>query len=185
MKNFRRNNIYFSLCGLNCGLCSMRLSNHCPGCGGGEHHSCAIAKCSLEHGAPEYCFQCDDFPCAKYKDVDKKDSFITHKNQLKDIQKAKNIGIDAYTKEQTEKVDILNCLLDNYNAGRQKTFFCIAVNLLEIQDIRTVMSYLISNTDIKSLPIKDKAAYAVRQFQETADRQGIELKLRRKLTGKK
>lgn len=163
----------------------MRLSNTCPGCGGGEHHSCAIAKCSLEHNNVEYCFQCSEFPCARYKDIDKYDSFITHRNQLKDIQKAKNIGIDVYTKEQVEKVKTLNYLLENYNAGRQKTFFCLAVNLLEIQDIRTIMKHLASNSDVQNLSIKDKSAYAMSQFQAIADKQGIKLKLNKKPTSKK
>ena len=51
MKGFNRKNQLFSLCGLNCGLCPMFLSKHCPGCGGGEgNQSCKIARCSMEHG---------------------------------------------------------------------------------------------------------------------------------------
>ncbi len=184
MKDFKRNNIYFSLCGLNCGLCTMRLGNHCPGCGGGEHHSCTIAKCSLAHNV-EYCFQCSEMPCTKYQFESEYDSFITHRNQLKDIQKAKEMGIDAYTKEQVEKVEILKLLLDNYNAGRQKTFFCLAVNLLEIEDIRNVMKHLTDNSDIEILPIKEKAQYTVNQFQAIADKQGINLKLNRKPKSKR
>jgi len=185
MKNFRRDNILFSLCGLNCGLCAMHLGNHCPGCGGGEHHSCAIARCSFEHDSIKYCFQCTEYPCPKYENIDNYDSFITHRNQLKDIQKAKEIGIDAYTKEQVEKVEILNCLLEKYNAGRQKSFFCLAVNLLDIKDIRAIMKHLTSNSEVNYLPIKDRAAYAVSQFQGIADKQGIQLKLHKKPTAKK
>lgn len=33
MKNFNRENPLFSLCGLNCGLCTMYLDHYCPGCG--------------------------------------------------------------------------------------------------------------------------------------------------------
>lgn len=32
-KDFVRGNLWFSLCGLNCGLCPMKLDSHCPGCG--------------------------------------------------------------------------------------------------------------------------------------------------------
>ena len=32
MKGFTRDNPYFSLCGLNCKLCSMNLAGHCGGC---------------------------------------------------------------------------------------------------------------------------------------------------------
>ena len=34
MKGFTREETRFSLCGLNCALCSMYLGGYCPGCGG-------------------------------------------------------------------------------------------------------------------------------------------------------
>lgn len=59
MKGFTRREPLFSLCGLKCGLCRMHLGGYCPGCGGGEgNQSCAIARCSLEHGGPEFCWDC-------------------------------------------------------------------------------------------------------------------------------
>ena len=36
MKGFTRDETRFSLCGLNCALCSMHLGGYCPGCGGGQ-----------------------------------------------------------------------------------------------------------------------------------------------------
>ena len=131
MKDFNRKDLSFSLCGLNCSLCPMRLGGYCPGCGGGPgNQSCAIAKCSLQHDGVEYCFLCPEFPCDKFDGAEDCDSFITHQRQLSDIERAKEIGIDAYHKEQTRKVEILQTLLDEYNDGRKKTFYCLAVNLL-------------------------------------------------------
>ncbi len=49
MKGFERENQLFSLCGLNCGLCPMRIGGYCGGCGNGNQ-SCRIARCSLEQG---------------------------------------------------------------------------------------------------------------------------------------
>ena len=136
MKGFHRDNQLFSLCGLNCGLCPMHLNKYCPGCGGGEgNQSCKIAKCSLEHDGVEYCFRCREYPCEKYEHIDEFDSFITHSNRKADLKKAREIGIEAYNAEQTEKTELLNLLLANYNDGRKKTLFCVAVNLLELQEI--------------------------------------------------
>lgn len=58
MKSFSRDNLYLSLCGLNCGLCTMRIGGHCHGCGCGEQHSCAIARCSVTQGKVDYCYAC-------------------------------------------------------------------------------------------------------------------------------
>ncbi len=50
------------------------------GCGFGNQSS-PIARCSLEHESPEYCFQCPEYPCERYEHIDQFDSFITHMNQ--------------------------------------------------------------------------------------------------------
>ena len=90
MKGFKRQNQLFSLCGLNCGLCPMFLNKNCPGCGGGEgNQACKIARCSIEHGGVEYCFQCSEYPCERYDHIDDFDSFITHRRRKADLEKAR------------------------------------------------------------------------------------------------
>ena len=181
MKDFRRKDLLFSLCGLNCGLCTMHLDVYCPGCGGGEgNQSCKIAKCSLQHGKIEYCYQCGSFPCERYKAVDEYDSFITHQNMLKDFEKMKAAGAEAYRKEQVEKMEILKDLLDHYNDGRKKTFFCLAVNLLELDDLQTAMEKMKKEEQERNLSAKDKAAYLTQLLREAAGQKNIILKLRRK-----
>ena len=67
MKGFTRTETHFSLCGLGCALCSMHLGSYCPGCGGGAgNQSCALAKCSLEHGGIQFCWECPEYPCPRY-----------------------------------------------------------------------------------------------------------------------
>ena len=156
MKNFTREDQLFSLCGLNCGLCSMHLGGHCPGCGGGVgNQPCKIAKCSLEHGKIAYCNECESFPCEKYPEEDEFDSFITYRNRYRDFEKLKKIGVKAYRKEQSEKVAILNELLENYNDGRKKTLFCLAVNLLELDDLQKVVEQI--KEEGVGLSVKEKA----------------------------
>lgn len=185
MKNFRRNYPLFSLCGLNCGLCPMHLDNYCPGCGGGAgNQSCTIARCSLQHGGIEYCYLCDQYPCEKYDDIDMFDSFITHRNQLKDFEEVKKIGIYAYQIELAEKIEILKFLLAKYNDGRRKNFFCIAVNLLELQDIKSVVEQIATETKSDNLTLKEKAIVAVNLFQSMAVSRNITLRLNKK-TNKK
>lgn len=183
MKNFKRRNLLFSLCGLNCGLCPMYSGNYCPGCGGGEgNQSCAIAKCSIEHNKIEYCSQCSCFPCEKYKDIDSYDSFITHRNRMKDFERIKELGIDKYNAEQKEKIDILKFLLENYNDGRKKTFFCLSVNLLDLQDLKNIMNQIKDNEEINKLTLKEKSNYITRLFRDVALKKNIKLKLYKKST---
>ncbi len=171
MKDFIRSNPYFSLCGLNCKLCSMNISGHCGGCGFGNQ-SCPIARCSLEHGKPEYCFQCSEYPCERYVDIDKFGSFVTHRNQKADLEKMQRIGEEAYNAEQIKKRQTLDRLLAEYNDGRKKTLFCLAVNLLPLEDLRTVFE----DGDLE-LPLKDRAKQMEKRLKE---RTSVELKLWRK-----
>lgn len=100
LKDFKRTDLLFSLCGLNCGLCPVHLDGHCPGCGGGDgNQSCKIARCSLQHSKPEYCSQCREFPCEKYEDIDAFDSFVTHQNQKRDLKKQQGIVLKLRKKK--------------------------------------------------------------------------------------
>lgn len=178
MKGFIRQNLLFSLCGLNCGLCPMQLGNYCPGCGGGAgNQSCAIARCSLENGKVEFCFDCTQFPCSRHQQPDLYDSFITHRNRLADLQRAQKLGIDAYTEELLQKRRLLLHLMEQYNDGRRKTLFCTAANPLPLAELQTVVASLDSAHPDER---KARAALAAALLQQAAERNGLSLQLRKK-----
>lgn len=179
MKNFVRSNQYLSLCGLNCKLCSMYLGGHCGGCGNGNQ-SCTIAKCSMQQNKVEYCFECKNYPCTKYKGIDQYDSFITHKNQMKDLDKAKIIGMTAYNHEQLEKMEYLSVLLEKYNNGRRKTFYCVAVNLLDLDDLSELFQLISSNKEFNDLSMDNQCDFVYHLFKTKEKEKNIEFKLRKK-----
>lgn len=184
MKEYRREYPLFSLCGLNCGLCPRYQTSgasKCPGCGGDEFHlkhpSCAVITCNQKHEEAAYCFQCSKYPCAKYIKPSQKDSFISYRNVIRDMEKANSEGLDQYQQELNEKVTILEYLLDNFNDGRRKNFYCLAVNILSIQDLRGIVD------EIKHLPadleMKERINQAVCLIKAKADNRNIELALRK------
>ncbi len=180
MKGFTRTDLYFSLCGLNCGLCPMLLGGHCGGCGNGNQ-SCKIARCSLEQlERVEYCYQCGKFPCEKYEGIDEYDSFITHQNRMANLKRAKDIGPAAYRREQEERRGILDRLLAQYNDGRRKTLYCLGSNLLPLETLRAVLQTLEADPLLKGAEQKEKAQSAAKLFQTVAKECKIELKLRKK-----
>ena len=174
----------FAACGLNCGLCPRYYTtgpSRCPGCaaeGFSEvHPACGMLSCCQRKGF-EYCFECDEFPCKKYDSWGTADSFITHRNILSDADKAKRIGMEAYKAELDEKIGLLKKLLANYDDGRRKSFYCLAVNLLELADVKTVMEQIDGAAD-DAMPVKEKAKKAVRLFEAMAEHRGVMLKLRK------
>ena len=125
---------------------------------------------------------CDEFPCKKYDGVDEYDSFISHKNQFSDMEYAKKIGIIAYEEELNTKIQVLEGLIKNYDDGRRKGFFCLAVNLLSLEDVLLVMEQIDRAVDTEAV-LKEKAAVSVRLFEEKANEKGITLKLRKHVKG--
>lgn len=181
MKGFTRTETRFSLCGLNCALCSMHLGGYCPGCGGGAgNQSCALAKCSLEHGSVPFCWECPEYPCPRYDGFDDGDSFVPHRNRQQDIAQAREMGLDAYLAQLEEKRGILDDLLAHYNDGRRKTLFNTAVYLLPLEDLRSVIASLNSQPELDEQTVKERALTAVGLLQEAADRRGMSLKLNKK-----
>lgn len=181
MKGFTREETRFSLCGLNCRLCSMQLGGYCPGCGGGAgNQSCAITKCSLEHGGISFCWECPEYPCSRYDGFDDGDSFVPHRNRQQDIAQAREVGLDAYLAQLEKKRAILDELLANYNDGRRKTLFNTAVYLLPVEDLQSVMAVLDSRPGLAGQSVKERALAAVDLLQEAADRRDVSLKLNKK-----
>ena len=98
--------------------------------------------------------------------------FITHMNQKADLEKMQRIGEEAYNIEQVEKRQILDRLLAEYNDGRKKTLFCLAVNLLPLEELRIVFE----DGDLE-IPEKDRARQMENRLKEKSS---AELKLRKK-----
>jgi hypothetical protein len=71
----------------------------CPGCRqGGGPPFCTIRKCAREKGL-EICVECDEYPCRRIHAI--AEGYPTLLSEGKRIQK---IGIDAWIKEQEERV---------------------------------------------------------------------------------
>lgn len=116
MKGFTREHTEFSLCGLACLLCPMQVGGYCPGCGGGSgNQSCAIARCSLEQGGPEFCSECVAYPCARYDEFDTADSFVPHSRRAADLARAGEMGLDAWLALLRQKRAVLDELLADWN----------------------------------------------------------------------
>jgi len=174
----------FAACGLNCGLCPRYYTegqSRCPGCAGegfsDVHPTCGVLSCCQRKGF-EYCFECDEFPCKKYDLTNETDSFVSHMNKFRDMDKAKRIGMDIYKAELNEKIAILERLINDYNDNRRKGYFCLAVNLLELQDLRSIIKRL-DCVDFSGATMKQKVSAAVELFDDVALQRGISIKLRK------
>lgn len=185
MMEYRRRDASFSLCGLNCLLCPRyhtEGSSRCPGCGGPEfsqkHPTCAVVTCSRRHGNVEYCFLCSEFPCRRYKNLPDKDSFITYKNVLRNFSEAE-ANLKKYLSDLRSKEKILEELITRFNDGRSKGFYCLAVNLLPLAELKAVMKIINNEVKNKGISLKEKAKEVTALLTAKCDELGIEPNLRK------
>lgn len=186
MKEYKREYPLFSLCGLNCGLCPRYQTegkSKCPGCGGEnfhlQHPTCAVITCNKKHDDVEFCFQCSSYPCEKYSRPSDVDSFITYRNVIADLEKVQKNGIEGYAAMLEEKIEILGFLIENYNDGRSKNFYCIAVNLFGLDKLREIVKKITEEISEMDIPLNGKIEQIKTLLEFEAAEAGFELKLRK------
>ena len=122
------------------------------------------------------------FPCEKLKEWDKGDSFVTHKVCLINLNEIKVNGIGKFLAQQDKGKQILKELLDSFNEGRSKSYFCISSTLLVIEDLRKCINAVkdeIKERSIDFYDIKSKSKLMREEINQIAIKKKIDLKLRK------
>lgn len=71
----------------------------------------------------------------------------------------------------------MNRLLSEYDDGRKDVFFCLAVNLMELDDLYSILAEADSVTI--EMPLSEKAAIMKQMLIAAAKKKNITLELRR------
>ncbi len=176
-------------CGLDCGLCPRYYTvgtSRCPGCCGPDfwqkHPGSPILTCCVRRKGLEFCSDCGDFPCSKFKDADKYDSFLTHQKMVSNLNFIKKYGIKKFIDQQEKRIKLLETMINNYNEGRSRSFYCIATTLLPMPSLERALddaNQKIKTDDVSSDDIKTKAKILREIFNEAAMKDGVDLKLRK------
>lgn len=98
---------------------------------------------------------------------------------LSDFDKAARFGTEAYRNELMEKVQILEYLIENWDDGRKKSFYCLAVNLLPLSVLKSIIHRFETEYPDLVLEKKEKARAAAQLYETVAGESGVELKLRK------
>ena len=105
------------------------------------------------------------------------DSFLPHRNMVRDLERFASMGAEAFRAELDEKSSLLETLLAHYNDGRRKQLFTTAVYLLPPPELRQTLAALDAECADVSC-VQDRAALAA-QCLAAAQAAGLELKLRK------
>ncbi len=147
------------VCGLDCGLCPRYYTvgpSRCPGCCGPEffnkHPSCSFITCCVKKKNLEVCAECPDFRCPKFKSdeeyqqLKESSSYPSYKKVMPNLNFIKEHGIEKFIAQQKKRIRLLETMIDNFDDGRSKSFYCKSATLLDLGDIRDSLGKTIEKT---------------------------------------
>ena len=175
------------VCGLSCYLCpnhNTDTKSRCEGCKseGRMGAACKFLTCAVKRKRIEFCWDCEESDtCEKWqahREAGKRaDSFKCYQKLEDDILFVRNHGVDRFVEAQETRRSLLGEMLSGFNDGRSKSFYCIAVTVLEIDELRSAIDRAKSTSD--GLDAKGKARTLHAILDDIAKAKGYCLRLRR------
>ena len=179
------------VCGLDCGLCPRYYTvgpSRCPGCCGpdffNKHPSCSFITCCVKKKNLEVCAECSNFPCSKFKSdeeyqqLKESSSYPSYKKVMPNLNFIKKHGIEKFVGQQKKRIKLLETMIENFDDGRSRSFFCKAATLLDLSSLENsfdAASKKIKADNIETNDIKTKAKIFKNILNEIALKKGVEL----------
>lgn len=181
---------FVGACGLDCGLCPRYHttgSSRCPGCAGKDfeqkHPPCGFITCCVKKKHLETCAQCNEWAnCERVTRIiegsKQGDSFISYQPLAANYAFIQKHGIEEFARLEMAKMEILTSLLENFDEGRSKNFYCTSCQLLPLNSLKAALAEAEMGIG-KSADIKEKSRLVRAVFHGLADALSIDLKLRK------
>jgi len=175
------------ICGLSCRLCpnyNADAENRCLGCKseGRMAVGCPFITCAIKKKGVEFCWDCEESKtCDKWKkhrEAGKKhDSFKCYQKLEEDIDFIQKNGVAKFEKVQKKREQLLKEILQEFNEGRSKSYYCIASTIIDIEELKNALNTAKQNS--KGLNIKEKSKLLHSILDEIAEQKKYYLKLRK------
>jgi len=175
------------ICGLSCRLCPMYntdAKSKCDGCKSENRIAvgCPFITCAIKKKGIEFCWDCEQNETCekwmKHRNAGKKvDSFKCYQKLEADIAFIQKNGVNEFEKLQKMREKALKKMLQEFNEGRSKSYYCIVATILEIGELKEALTK--ARKDSKGLEIKDISKVFHLILDELADRNNYYLKLRK------
>jgi hypothetical protein len=154
------------VCGLSCQLCPRYHTDGSSRCGGCKSPfrmgaGCPFITCAIKKKGIELCTDCPEGETcerwARHREASKtKDSFVCYQKLQDNIQFIKEYGIRAFEEAQEKRSRLLEEMLARYDDGRSKSFYCIAVTVMEPEELEFAILSTEASTSRKTLKEKAK-----------------------------
>lgn len=175
------------ICGLSCRLCPnyhTDAKSRCPGCKSAYRMSagCPFITCAVKNKGVEFCWDCEENKtCGKWKNHreagKKHDSFKCYQALEDDIVFIQKHGVKEFIKGQKIKEKMLKEMLNNFNEGRSKGYYCIAATVMNADELRQAI--VKAKKGSAGMDIKERAKVMHKVLDVTAAKKNYFLKLRK------
>jgi hypothetical protein len=156
------------VCGLDCGLCPRYYTigpSRCPGCGGpdffNKHPSCSFITCCVRKKNLEVCAECAEFPCSKFKSTEEyqqmkeSSSYPPCRKIMPNLKFIKQYGIEKFIVQQKKRINVLKIMIENFDDGRSRSFFCRAAALIDLTDLNSSIDKATQRIKTEKIEPKD------------------------------
>ena len=175
------------ICGLSCILCPAfhrETKSKCNGCKTETRIKvgCTFIRCAIKKKGLEFCWQCEDSrTCEKWKKHRKfskeHDSFVCYQKLEDNITFIQSNGIKRFAQQQSIKGELLREMLNEFNGGRSKSYFCIVATVLNFEELRTAINEAKDKSEGLDVKSKSKILHSI--IDQVAKKKKYCLKLRK------
>jgi hypothetical protein len=175
------------ICGLSCLLCPRYHTDGKSRCGGCKSEfrmsaGCPFITCAVKRKGIEFCWDCGENQVCekwgKHRELGKQyDSFKCYQKLEDNIAFIQTNGVNEFEKRQERKEKLLKEMLQNFNEGRSKSYYCIVATVFEIDELQKLLN---KGTELsQGLPLKEKSKLLHMLLDSAAEKNGYLLKLRK------
>ena len=130
----------------------------------------------------EFCWQCEESTTCKkwseHREAGKRvDSFKCYQTLEDDISYIQKNGVEDFQKKQKIREQLLIEMLQNYNEGRSKSYYCIAATVLQIEELNAALTQAKKDSSKLDIKIKSKILHSI--LDEIAKRKNYFLKIKK------
>ena len=175
------------ICGLSCRLCPMYntdAESRCSGCKSSTRMAvgCPFITCAVKRKGIEFCWECEESEaCERWKNHREagkvRDSFKCYQILEEDISYISRHGVSAFQEFQGRREVLLKEMLNGFNEGRSKSYYCIAATVLEPGELEEALSR--AKEESGGLDVRARSKTLHRILDEIASRRGYHLRLRK------
>ncbi len=158
------------ICGLSCRLCPRYHTDGDSRCGGCKSEyrmsaGCPFITCAIKKKHVEFCLDCGEgLACdrwKKHRDAGKShDSFKCYRKLEDDIAFIQENGVRRFEESQKAREALLKVMLDEFNEGRSKSYYCIAATVLKVEELQGALDAVRRGTGEADVKTKARALHA-------------------------